>query len=289
MIERARVQARGGGFGDLPTRIGSALVLGVAAVVSLIVGGTVFVLFWLLAAIAVHWEWQRMVGGDRVFERFLVGSIALGTAAVFSINLAPDFGAVTILGAVIIVGALAGDGRRVWAGAGLCYAGVLILSVCMIRPAVVGAFAGPFDLRAIVWLFAVVWGTDVMAYFAGRLIGGPKVWPAISPGKTWSGTLVGIAFGALAGLAIGLPRSILPVAAMPLFALGLVAASASQAGDFFESGVKRHFGVKDSSQLIPGHGGVMDRLDGFIAAAAVIVLLGLWRDASSIGEAVFRW
>jgi phosphatidate cytidylyltransferase len=289
MTDPARIEPLGGRFSDLGTRIVSAVVLVVAAVGSLLAGGTVFVLFWLAAAAAIHWEWQRMVGGERRFARFVAGACALCLAAAFCVNLAPDLAAIVILLGVIVVGLMAGPSRRLWAGAGLLYAGVLIISVAMIRPALPVLFQGPFDVRAIVWLFGVVWATDVMAYFGGRAVGGPKIWPAVSPGKTWSGTIIGVICGALAGLAVALVKPILPVTVWPLLAVGLVCGCAAQAGDLLESGIKRRFGVKDSSHLIPGHGGVMDRLDGFVAAAAVVVVLALWRDAASVGEALFRW
>lgn len=279
----------GGAFADLRTRILSAIVLVGAALGALLLGGLPFVLFWLAAALAVLWEWQRLVGGLRVTGRLILGGAALCGAAALCVRDEADLAAVAAVGAALAVGALAGPGRRLWAGAGVLYAAVLIIAVLAIRPALSTSFERPFDVRTIVWLFAVVWGTDIAAYFAGRAIGGPKVWPAISAGKTWSGTLVGIGCGALAGLAVAYVRAILPAPIGPLLLVGLVAATASQAGDFLESGVKRRFGVKDSSRLIPGHGGVMDRLDGFIGAAAFALLLSLLRDASSVGEAIFRW
>lgn len=277
------------GFADLRTRVLSAVVLVAVAVAALVLGGIPFVLFWLVAGLAVNWEWQRMVGPDNRLARTLAGGAALCVAAVLCTQLESDLAAFVVLLGTIAAGLVAGRERRLWSAAGVLYAGVLVVAVLTIRPALAGPLERPFDVRTIVWLFAVVWGTDVMAYFAGRLIGGPKVWPAVSPGKTWSGTLVGIACGALAGLAVGLLRPVAPVAAGPLFVVGLAAAAAAQAGDFLESGVKRRFGVKDSSGLIPGHGGVMDRLDGFIAAAALVLLLAVLRDVSSVGEAVFRW
>ena len=276
-------------FADLRARILSAIVLGVAAVGTLLVGGLAFILFWLAASLAMNWEWQRMVGPDRLGLRAVVGGAALCVAAVLCVQLAPDLAWLVVFGGAFLTGLLGARDHRLWSAAGVIYAGVLIVCVLTVRPAFVTSLERPFDLRTIVWLFAVVWGTDVMAYFGGRLIGGPKVWPAVSPGKTWSGTLVGIACGALAGLAVGLINSVMPISTWPVIAIGLAAAAAAQVGDFFESGIKRRFGVKDSSNLIPGHGGVMDRLDGFVAAAGLIVLVALIRDASSVGEAVFRW
>ncbi len=279
----------GSAFSDLRIRVLSATVLAAAAVSTLLLGSWPFVLFWLAASLAILWEWQRLIGGTRLGARLLVGGAALSFAAALCVNQASDLAAIVMGLASLPVGALAGPGRRLWAGAGVFYAGVLIVSVAMIRPALAASFEHPFDVRTIVGLFAVVWGTDIAAYFAGRVLGGPKVWPAVSAGKTWSGTLVGVGCGALAGLAVAAVNAILPVSFGPLFLVGLAAAASSQAGDFLESGVKRRFGVKDSSGLIPGHGGVMDRLDGFVAAAAFVVVLSLLRDVSSVGEAVFRW
>ena len=289
MAEATPVSSSRSSFADLRTRILSAIVLVAAAVGTLLLGGIAFVLFWLAASLAMNWEWQRMVAPDRLFWRTLAGGAALCLAAASCVQLAPDLAFLVVLAGAVVVGFIARKGVRLWSAAGVVYAGALIVAVVTIRPALAAAFERPFDLRTIVWLFAVVWGTDVMAYFGGRLIGGPKVWPAVSPGKTWSGTLVGIVCGALAGLAVATIGPVMPISPWPVLAVGLLAAAAAQAGDFLESGVKRRFGVKDSSGLIPGHGGVMDRLDGFVAAAVLVVLVALVRDASSVGEALFRW
>ena len=127
-------------------------------------------------------------------------------------------------------------------------------------------------MAAILWLFAVVWGADIAAYFAGRLIGGPRLWPRVSPGKTWAGAIVGAFAGAVLGLMLAAWTNRLAA----LFWLGLATAIVSELGDLFESALKRRFGVKDSSGLIPGHGGLMDRLDAFTSAsffAAVVAIL----------------
>jgi phosphatidate cytidylyltransferase len=186
------------------------------------VGGVPFAIFWGAAALAVLWEWSRIVAT------------------------APN--------------------RWLWYGAGLVYAGA--------------TFAGPVVLRgdpvygflAIVLLFAVVWATDSCAYFAGRLLGGPKLWPAVSPKKTWSGAIGGLAGAIVTALAVGLAGRAPNLAALAV--LAVVLSVVSQAGDLLESAIKRRFDVKDTSHLIPGHGGVMDRLDGFLVAAAVAALIG---------------
>jgi len=141
-----------------------------------------------------------------------------------------------------------------------------------------------FGVVAILFLFAVVWATDILGYFIGRAIGGPKLAPRISPNKTWSGACGG-ALGALAaGVAVvyvGTNAALLPAACT-----ALLLSTVSQAAALFESAVKRRFGVKDASHMIPGHGGLMDRLDGFIVAAGMAALVGLIRggpDASARG------
>jgi phosphatidate cytidylyltransferase len=186
----------------------------------------------------------------------------------------------------VLAGLVAGaDPRaRFWSGAGVLYAGALMASPVLLR-------ASPaYGLPAILWLYAVVWTTDVMAYFGGRLIGGPKLWPRVSPGKTWSGALVGAASGALCGALVGVLGAPSRVPLVPFLILGLAASIVAQLGDLFESAVKRRFGAKDSSHLIPGHGGMMDRLDGFVAAAAFAALVGWLRSSGDwIASGLFQW
>lgn len=156
-----------------------------------------------------------------------------------------------------------------WMIAGLAYALVLLLAPILLR-------GDPsLGFTAILFLFAVVWSTDICAYFAGRALGGPKLWPAVSPKKTWSGAIGGTVGGIAAGLLV-VKAAGLAVAPM-LVAVALVLSVASQGGDLLESAIKRRFGAKDASQLIPGHGGLMDRLDGFLTAAAAAVMVGLLR------------
>ena len=278
-----------GKFVDLKTRVLSGIVMIALAVGALLKGGAVFTFFWLAAGVAIVFEWQNLVGGARQRARFALGAAALAVACAFSAQLASDFAAIIVAIGAIIVALLADRGQRLWAGAGVIYAGALVLSVTAIRPPLDPLIDTPHSLRAIIWLFAVVWGTDIMAYFGGRLIGGPKLWPRVSAGKTWSGTLVGVGSGALLGLAVAAWHPVAPVAWGPLLIIGLVAGAAAQAGDLLESSIKRHFGVKDSSNLIPGHGGFMDRLDGFVTAALLVWLIGIVRASPTIAEGLFVW
>src|SRR5262249_34469094 len=126
----------------------------------------------------------------------------------------------------------------------------------------------------------------IMAYFGGRQIGGPKLWPRVSPAKTWSGFLIGITSGSLLGWTVS-PHS---ACGFCMVLLGLAAGAVAQVGDLFESTLKRRFGVKDASGLIPGHGGAMDRLDGFIAASVFVACLGVWRlGTEAAASGLFLW
>jgi phosphatidate cytidylyltransferase len=281
----AGAKGRPGGrrLADLLPRVASGLVLAAVALVSVWRGGAVFAVAWFAAASAVGLEWQNLIGALRPRLRFLVAAAALAATSYFAAQgaLVPACGVLGLGAAALALAA--GQGRRLWAFGGLIYAGSLIVSVNVL-------YAAPgFGPRAMFWLFATVWGADVFAYFGGRLIGGPKLWPRVSPSKTWSGTLSGIFAGALIGALVGVQGLDAARFAAPVFALGLVAALVSQAGDIFESKVKRRFGAKDSSSLIPGHGGFMDRLDGFLAAAAFAAAFAVLHGLASAPPNLFLW
>jgi phosphatidate cytidylyltransferase len=273
---------------DLGPRVGSSAILAAVALLTLRVGGVVFVLVWLIAALVVHYEWQRIIGGSREATRLAIGSAALVAAAILLRTTSADLAGVIVGLAAFAAARAAEHGRRGWAAVGVLYSGSLIISVVALR------MSFPFGQLAIWWLFAVVWGTDVVAYFAGRLIGGPKFLPQISPSKTWAGTALGVIGGALFGslilaIAARLTHLDTPAPAFAPFVLGLATAAVAQGGDLFESWMKRRFGAKDSSSFIPGHGGLMDRLDGFIAAAAFAAMLGALRGFPSTAEGLFHW
>ena len=245
-------------------------------------GDGFFLVFWMVASLGVLWEWQRLVGERRFPARFLAGGATLALAGNLATAAAADSALAALVVGAAATAAIAGD-RRAWSAAGLLYAGALLISVCLLRFSI-------FDgAEAVLWLFAIVWGSDVMAYFTGRLLGGPKLWPRLSPGKTWSGFLGGIGSGALLGLIVlGAVGASTPW--LPALGLGVLIGAASQGGDLFESFVKRRFGAKDSGGVIPGHGGLMDRLDGFIAATALAALIGIIRyDAASAALGLLRW
>ena len=209
---------------DLRPRVAAAVGLGSLALAAAWIGGFVFAAFWWVASVVVLWEWQRLVGAGRLAGRVAVGGLALALASLSALhNSIPAVLAALVFGAVA-VGWAAGRRNALWAAAGALYAGALAASLGLIR------MSPSFGLAAILWLFAVVWGADIAAYFAGRLIGGPKLWPAVSPGKTWSGAIVGALAGALLGLMLAAWTNRLAA----LFWLGLATAIVSELGDLFE-------------------------------------------------------
>ncbi|MBV9219802.1 MAG: CDP-archaeol synthase [Methylobacteriaceae bacterium] len=269
---------------DVLPRLASSVVLIAVALAATFYGGYWFGLAALVAAAGILFEWQNLVGGPNVGLRIGSGSIGLALAVYFSLDGNPHWALAALVAASLLLSLAAGPDRRLWAAAGPLYAGIMLVSIAVLRS------SEPFGFEAIIWLFAVVWGNDTMAYFAGRLVGGPKLWPRLSPSKTWAGTVVGVLCGALAGLAAGLALG--PASGSPwhYLALGLACALAALAGDLLESSIKRRFAVKDSSGLIPGHGGVMDRLDGFIAASVLAAAVGVSRfGVASAAAGLFSW
>lgn len=171
--------------------------------------------------------------------------------------------------------------RAAWIAAGVAYSAVLAAAPIVLRSDPILGF------WSVLFVFLVVWITDIAAYFGGRLIGGPKLWPDISPNKTWAGAVIGMLAAIAAAIVIAL-FGILPLGAAAALAAAL--SIAAQCGDLFESHLKRRFGVKDTSHVIPGHGGVMDRIDGFIVAAALAALVGLVRGGiAHAGRGLLLW
>lgn len=256
-------------------RVASALVLAPLAIIVVLLGGWPFVLVWCLAAMIVYWEWTaEIVKAPRSAE-----VAGVGVLAVAGLLGASGFPGMAILVIAVGAGALAalGGTRRLWCGAGLLYAGLVLAGPMLLRR----DLHPDFGVLALFYLFAVVWATDILALFAGRRIGGPKLAPSISPKKTWSGAIAGALGGVAAGAAVAavgsnllnLPKTNILAAT----GLALLLSVVAQGGDLLESAVKRRFGVKDSGRIIPGHGGLMDRLDGFLAAAGAAALLGVAR------------
>jgi len=254
---------------DLPLRVASAAALAPLAIGAAYLGGWYFLLFWLVAANGILWEWAGLVAEKAASAITAAGAVALLIAA---LALMLGYTGLALLAVVVgaaIAAVLAPKPRRGWCALGVIYAAGAFVPAVLLRNEETYGFA------AIMLLFAVVWGTDIAAYFGGRLIGGPKLLPRASPKKTWSGAVVGAAAAVALGLAVATAAGVRNGLAIVLLCLTL--SVISQAGDLFESALKRRFEAKDSSRLIPGHGGLMDRLDGFVTAALAAALIGLAR------------
>jgi phosphatidate cytidylyltransferase len=247
----------------LKQRILSALLLAPIAIAAAWYGNWPFLALATLAGIALAWEWSRLCYG-----RFTAGGRILAAGAgllPLTVWLEPKRG-LALIGVTLVVSCLppVPQGRsRWWLALGSVY--ILLPQLALIAIREQGRWL-------LLWTLFLVWATDSGAYFAGRLIGGPKLAPSISPKKTWAGLAGGMAAAALVGWAV---RQGQMPGALHLAALSAGMAVLAQAGDLAESGLKRHFGVKDTSQLIPGHGGVFDRLDGLLAVAPAVAALAL--------------
>lgn len=254
-------------------RLLSSLVLVTLALGSAFFGGVAVALFWLLAAAGAAIEWADVCK----LERPLAMRVALlsGALAVSSLALLTPPALVTLgVGALSVCLVLLAARRgldRVWGLAGLLVVGLLAGVPVLVRE------TPALGLTGLLWMFAVVWGTDIAAYFTGRALGGPKLAPRISPGKTWSGFFGGLAFGSVAGTLVALAGAAAgwtpPSSWIALVAMSALASVVGQAGDLAESALKRRFAVKDSSRLIPGHGGVLDRIDAFVAVCALMAVV----------------
>jgi phosphatidate cytidylyltransferase len=259
------------GRSNLALRVVSSLVLAPLAIAAAYFGGIAFIAFWTLAALAVLWEWDTLVCAYDRGAVLATGAVTLvGSALLLSRDRYGIAVAIVALGG-FGVAALASRVRRVWCTGGLVYAAAILIAPVLLRS--VTAQESGFGFAAILFLFVIVWLTDITAYFVGRSAGGPKLMPRVSPNKTWSGAIGGTAAGVVGGVIVARQFGVdgFVCIAVVAFVLSIV----SQAGDLVESAIKRRFNAKDASQLIPGHGGLMDRLDGFVAAAVAGALIGI--------------
>ena len=258
-------------------RTASALVLAPLAIGTAFVGGFIFAAACTVTAALVLWEWSILVLRAADWRILAPGLPALCAAAVLAHGNASGMAIAAValgaLGAAVATAVQPRSGQRsaaaVWAAAGMVYAGILLISPIVLR-------SDPqMGFTALAFLFATVWATDIFAYLTGRRLGGPLLWPRLSPKKTWTGAIGGLVGGVVAGALVAYAiAGTHPVAAG---VLALILSIAAQGGDLLESSVKRRFGAKDTSALIPGHGGVMDRVDGFLVAALIAVVIGALR------------
>ena len=243
--DSVRVRDPKAGVSDLPVRLASGIVMLVLAGGALWLGTWFWTAFVTLIAIGVVWEWNKLI------ERFGMGGL----------------------------------GETMWFFAGVLYVGGAALAMVIVRNGLTDFFpdspiGGSGPLGVLVVFILPIIAVDVGAYFTGRAIGGPKIAPKISPAKTWSGLAGGALLASLVGIVVELvdfgpaaAPGTSPLALGMAVVTGVLIAVIAQAGDFFESWMKRRAGVKDSGSLIPGHGGLFDRLDGFIAVFFMLFVI----------------
>lgn len=247
------------GRSELLVRAIAGGLMALIAIAALVRGGNYFWTLVTVAALLMASEWARLTGAGRSRS-----ALAMAIVAVPLVMTGPslDFSDrdiwITLLGGALVASSLGGA----WLGGGVLYAAAPALALLLVRDQSDGT-------ELTLWTLAVVWATDIGAYFSGRAIGGPKLAPRISPNKTWAGLFGGM----IAALAVGFALAALLRLPLRLGALGALLAAFAQAGDLFESWLKRRAGVKDSGRLLPGHGGALDRLDGVVPVACVVALL----------------
>ncbi len=263
---------------DFTARLLSGLVMFAAAVLITIAGATPFAILVVLVALLVCWEWGRLVHGA---DQTIVLSVQIGTAAVAGLLAALGYVGLGILAlpiGAILATLLSLGNNSLFSALGVFYAGFPAVALIWLR-------SDPqLGLPAVFFLIAIVVAADTAAFLSGRLLGGPLLWPRVSPKKTWAGAIGAIVASAVVG---GLFWFAVPDSSvLRLATTGAVLAVVAQAGDLAESALKRHFGAKDAGSIIPGHGGAMDRVDGLVAAASAVAVAALAIDVHSPARAL---
>lgn len=240
-------------WNDLTTRIASGLVIAGVGVAAIWAGGVWFEMLAIFLVGLMVWELWSMIEPDRATRGTLLGVLA-ATVLAGQLRLDTSAGLLLFLVVPLIMGVIAHRLRAVMA---LYALGVLLAGWGLV------AIRAEMGLFWIAWLVGIVVISDVFGYFAGRMIGGPKFWPKVSPKKTWSGTIAGWVGAAALALIFMIATDAGPV----MIVLSVLTCFAGQMGDIAESALKRRVGIKDSSDLIPGHGGVLDRFDALLGAS----------------------
>lgn len=269
-------QSPGGGLDDHPRssaeigkRVVYGLLLGVLTIGLLWAGPEAFAFGILAVSLVMAWEWGRVVRHSDQDVTMLVHGLCVTAAIALAAMGYALLGAATVVIGAILVGLLQFGGRSVLSTLGVLYTGVPAVALLWLRG------QESYGFEAVLFLLVIVWATDTLAFFGGRLIGGPKLAANISPNKTWAGFLCGVGAAAAVGWLfaswIGAPEHLLA-------SLAGVLAAISQFGDLFESALKRRFEIKDSSNLIPGHGGFLDRLDSLVPVAVTAPAFAFFLD-----------
>jgi phosphatidate cytidylyltransferase len=276
----APAQVAGQGFRNLLVRIAAALVLAPLAIAIAYAGGWLWTALVTLAAIGLYVEWLTIVATAREARVVAAGAPALAVAGLCLAATRIEAALIVLALGFLAVAAISRQ-RRGWMVGGFLYAAAAQTASVLVRLDSRDGFV------ALVFVLLIVWVTDIGGYFAGRGLGGPKLWPRVSPKKTWAGAIGGFVASLLVAagfVAFGFGK------AGSLVPLGAILSIVSQLGDLFESAVKRRFGVKDSSHIIPGHGGLLDRLDGFVAAIVLAAILGFVRGGmDGVGRGLMVW
>jgi phosphatidate cytidylyltransferase len=288
------VEKVGAGLSNLQKRTLSAVVLVPVVVAAIVLGYPYFEVLVVIFTIAMAWEWTRIITHHRVGTEIspvpvpgALPSPVFGLAVAAAVSLlvvrfaffAPGnlwIGVVAVAAAVGLASLLMARRQTHWFVAGVAYVAVPAVALILIR-------SDPtYGLATMIWIVALVIAADTGGYIVGRSVGGPKLAPRISPNKTWSGLGGAVLGAALTGLCTAFILNHTNVLVLTLVSaiLGLL----EQGGDLVESALKRHFGVKDTSQIIPGHGGVLDRVDGLLAVAVAVLVLNMWA-----GGSVLAW
>jgi phosphatidate cytidylyltransferase len=253
----------------LRSRILSAVVLAPLALGGIYAGFPYFDILVAAASAIMAAEWRRLCGGkivDLVGGLMITGIlVGIGAVSLMSGTVPALIILIVALG-ISVLSAILGEGRQVSIACslGVLFVGAFGISLSWIR------LLDPAGLEIVVWLVAAIWLTDICAYFAGRAIGGPKLAPRISPKKTWAGLLGGVAAAAIWTILWGRWMDVESMTTLAMVGAGT--AVLAQLGDLGVSVLKRKFGAKDTGNLIPGHGGVMDRMDGFMGSTPPVAL-----------------
>jgi phosphatidate cytidylyltransferase len=248
---------------ELQTRVVVGVALICIASGALLIGGVAFWILMAIAGVLMQGEWADLMGADPGTRRLSMFAVSVPLAILSPLAAGPSFFALGIVAAAFLFALVATRSSLV--AVGIIYVCIPVLALLLLR----GQPGAGEGLLLAFWALGLVWATDIGAYFAGRALGGPKLAPKVSPSKTWSG----LGGGVCAALAFGFALHAAAGLSLRLAAASGILAVAAQAGDLFESFLKRRAGVKDSGSLLPGHGGVMDRLDGAVAVAPLAALL----------------
>lgn len=269
--------------GNLAARVASAIVLVPAVIAAVWYGGGPFLLLLAIAIGLMSIEWAKMSAAEAPAEVAVTLTVAVLTG-VFAAYTGWNISAWLLMVGGSIVAAFASrhrTERAADAGYGVIYIAPACIMLVWLRNTNTETFSWPLDWPpspGVAWtllVLAVAWSSDIGAYAFGRLIGGPKLWPRISPNKTWAGFVGGLGAATLAGIGMAIALPVMNLSLLAAAFVGLVGGAATMAGDLWESILKRRFGVKDSGDLIPGHGGLLDRVDGLMFAIMAIAFCRL--------------